>query len=132
MSVLEMDYEELLRSLKNAKTSEISGYLMGITFDDFFNQTDAYSMDLSDGTNLNRISSQELANLASELNSVRDGDTAAYLEKWEAFETAYNVELPDLPLFAAKQYTFAGKRVHGLAEGTFAEIVPKLWLFPQE
>ncbi|MGP1434717.1 MAG: ABC transporter substrate-binding protein [Catonella sp.] len=104
-------FNELIQNLEQQKKNDFNMYSMGIGFTAIYNPEFAYA--IGNPQNHNRISDEELAKLAKNLNLVDPSDTEEYLNRFVAFQQRWNELVPDLPLYSNEYHDFFTSKLKG-------------------
>ena len=104
-------FNELIQNYEQQKKNDFNMYNMGIGFTAIYNPEFTYA--IGNSQNHNRISDEELAKLAKNLNLVDPSDTEEYLNRFVAFQQRWNELVPDLPLYSNEYHDFFTSKLKG-------------------
>ena len=104
-------FNELIENYEQSKPNDFNMYNLGIGFNVIYEPEQAFK--IGGPQNKNRISDEELAKLAKELNLVDPANEDEYLDKFVAFQKRWNELLPDLPLYSNQYYDFFNSKLKG-------------------
>ena len=104
-------FNELIDNYEQAKKNDYNMYSMGVGFNVIYEPQQPF--EIGNPQNKNRISDEELAKLAKELNLVDPEDEEEYLNRFVAFQKKWNELLPDLPLYSNQYHDFFNSKLKG-------------------
>ena len=104
-------FNELIENYEQQKKNDYNMYNLGIGFNVIYEPQQPF--EIGNPQNKNRISDEELAKLAKELNLVDPDNEEEYLDRFVAFQKRWNELLPDLPLYSNQYYDFFNSKLKG-------------------
>lgn len=104
-------FSELLNNLYDQKENNFNMYNLGAGFTAIYDLEETYKV--GGPQNDNKISDEELAKFAKEMNAVDSKDTEKYLDNFVAFQKRWNEMLPDIPLYSNEFHDFFSSRLKG-------------------
>ena len=104
-------FNELIDNYEQVKKNDYNMYSMGVGFNVIYEPQQPF--EIGNPQNKNRISDEELAKLAKELNLVDPEDEEEYLNRFVAFQKKWNELLPDLPLYSNQYHDFFNSKLKG-------------------
>lgn len=104
-------FNELINNYYDLKENGFNMFNMGAGFTSLYDMEETYK--IGGPQNNNKISDEELAKLAKNMNAVEPGDTEKYLNNFVAFQKRWNEMLPDLPLYSNEYHDFFSSRLKG-------------------
>ena len=104
-------FNELIENYEQQKKNDYNMYNLGVGFNLIYEPQQPF--EIGNPQNKNRISDEELAKLAKELNLVDSENEEEYLDRFIAFQKRWNELLPDLPLYSNQYYDFFNSKLKG-------------------